>query len=77
MNNAQQSGNEYGRAVRTTTGRDVAPVSRGEDIEPIGESRADVYMGNGEDEELLEAEIPSVRSARESEESHEYRETST
>ena len=37
-----------------------API--GEDIEPIGESRADVYMGNGEDEELLEAEIPSVRT---------------
>ena len=30
-------------------------------IEPIGESRADVEMGNDEDEEPLEAEIPRVR----------------
>ena len=39
--------------------RDVAPI--GDDIEPIGESRADVEMGNDEDEEPLEAEIPRVR----------------
>ena len=39
--------------------RDVAPI--GDDIEPIGESRADVEMENDEDEEPLEAEIPRVR----------------
>ena len=39
--------------------RDVAPI--GDDIEPIRESRADVEMGNEEDEEPLEAEIPRVR----------------
>ena len=32
----------------------------GDDIEPVGESRADVEMGNEEDEEPLEAEIPRV-----------------
>ena len=37
----------------------IAPI--GDDIEPIGESRADVEMGNDEDEELLDAEIPRVR----------------
>ena len=40
-------------------GRDVAPI--GDDIGPVGESRADVEMGNEEDEEALEAEIPRVR----------------
>ena len=39
--------------------RHVAPI--GDDIEPVGESRADVEMGNEEDEEPLEAEIPRVR----------------
>ena len=39
--------------------RDVAPI--GDDIEPVGESRADFDMGNEEDEEPLEAEIPRVR----------------
>ena len=39
--------------------RDVAPI--GDDIEPIEESRADAQMGNEEDEEPLEAEIPRVR----------------
>ena len=39
--------------------RYVAPI--GDDIEPVGESRADVEMGNEEDEELLQAEIPRVR----------------
>ena len=38
-----------------TVNRDVAPI--GDDIEPVGESRADVEMGNEEDEEPLEAEI--------------------
>ena len=38
-----------------TLNRDVAPI--GDDIEP----RADVEMGNEEDEEPLEAEIPRVR----------------
>ena len=42
-----------------TLNRDVAPI--GDDIEPVEESRADVEMGNEEDEEPLEAEIPSVR----------------
>ena len=54
--------------------RDVAPG--GDDIEPVGESRADVEMGNEEDEEPLEAEIP-IQSKNESEESHEQRETRT
>ena len=31
-----------------TLNRDVAPI--GDDIEPVGESRADVEMGNEEDE---------------------------
>ena len=30
-------------------------------IEPVRESRADVELGNEEDEEPLEAEIPRVR----------------
>ena len=38
-----------------TLNRDVAPV--GDDIEPVGESRADVDMGNEEDEEPLEKEF--------------------
>ena len=42
-----------------TLNQDVAPI--GDDIEPIGESRADVAMENEEDEEPLEAEIPRVR----------------
>ena len=42
-----------------TLNRDVAPI--GDDIEPVGESRADVGMGNDEDEEPLEAEIPRFR----------------
>ena len=41
----------------TTLNRDVAPI--GDDIEPIGESRADVEMGK-EEEESSEAEIPTV-----------------
>ena len=32
-----------------------------DDIEPAGESRADVEMGSEEDEELLEAAISRVR----------------
>ena len=42
-----------------TLNRDVAPI--GDDIEPIGESGADVETGHDEDEEALEAEIPRVR----------------
>ena len=42
-----------------TLNRDVAPI--GDDIEPVGESRADVEMGNEEDEEPLEAKIQRVR----------------
>ena len=62
--NCQQSGNEDGRASALvsptkTLNRDVAPI--GDGIEPVGESRADVEMGNEEDEERLEAEIPRVR----------------
>ena len=46
--NSQQSGNGDGRAVRSqvrrkTLNRDVAPI--GDDIEPVGESRADVEGG--------------------------------
>ena len=37
----------------------MAPT--GDDIEPVGESRAGVEMGNEDDEEPLEAEIPRVR----------------
>ena len=62
VNNAQQSGNEYGSAFVSPTktlNRDVAPI--GDDIEPIGECLADVEMGNEEDEKPLEAEIPRVR----------------
>ena len=44
---------------RKPLNRDVAPI--GDDIEPVGESRADVKMGNEEDEEPSEAEIPRVR----------------
>ena len=43
----------------TTLNRDAVPIS--DDIEPIGESRADVEKGSDEDEESLEAEIPRVR----------------
>ena len=42
-----------------TLNRDAAPT--GDDIEPVGESCADVEMGNEEDEEPLEAEIPRIR----------------
>ena len=42
-----------------TLNRDVAPI--GDDIEPVGESRGDVEMGNEEEEERLEAEIPRFR----------------
>ena len=42
-----------------TLNRDVAPI--GDDIEPVGESRAVVEIGNEEDEEPLEAEIPRTR----------------
>ena len=38
---------------------DVAPIC--DDSEQVGESRADVEMGNEEDEEPLEAEIPRAR----------------
>ena len=54
-----------------TLNRDVAPS--GDDIEPIGESRADV--ANDEDEEPLEAEIH--RSQNESKEHYEQSETRT
>ena len=42
-----------------TLNPDVPPI--GDDIDPVGETRADVEMGNEEDEEPLEAEIPIVR----------------
>ena len=35
----------------------------GDDIEPVGESRADVEMGN-EEEESVESEIPLKRTRR-------------
>ena len=55
--NCLQLGNGDGRAK--TLNRDVAPI--GDDIEPVGDSRADVEVGNEEDEGPLEAEIPRVR----------------
>ena len=48
-----------------TLHRDVAPID--DDIEPVGESRADVEMGNEQDEEPLEAEIPKSNEQREQE----------
>ena len=42
-----------------TINRDVTPI--GGDIEPVAEFRADVAMGNEEDDEPWEAEIPKVR----------------
>ena len=59
--NCQQSGNGgwHSSALvspKKTLNRDVAPI--GDDIEPVGESHADVDMGNEEDEEALETEIP-------------------
>ena len=42
-----------------TLSRDAGPT--GDDIEPVGESRADVEMGN-EEEESLESEIPLKRT---------------
>ena len=54
-----------------TLNRDVAPL--GDDIDPIGESRADVEMVTDEDEEPLDAEVPRTR--KESQESHVSRET--
>ena len=50
------------RALVSPTGTlitDLAP--NGDDTEPIEVPRADVGMGNDEDEEPLEAEIPKVR----------------
>ena len=58
---SQQWGNESGSALvspTTNLKRDVPPI--GDDIEPVGESRADVETGNEEEEESLEAEIPTV-----------------
>ena len=54
--NCQQSGNGGWQSSALvsptkTLNRDVAPI--GDDIEPVGESRAGVEMGNEEDEELL------------------------
>ena len=46
------------RKSNETLNRDVA--SMGDEIEPVGESRADVEMGNEEDEEPVEAEVPRV-----------------
>ena len=62
--NCHQSGNGDGRAVAVvrptkTLNRDVAPI--GDDIEPVGETRADVEMGNEEDADPWEAQIPKVR----------------
>ena len=56
-----------------TLNRDVAPI--GDDIEPVGKSRADVEMVKEEDEEPLETEIPRVRMYPK--ESNEQRETRT
>ena len=46
--NCQQSRNGDGSPTKTLN-RDVAPV--GDDIEPVGDTRADDDMGNEEDEE--------------------------
>ena len=54
----QQSGNGLVSPTKTLN-RHVAPI--GVHIEPVGESRADVEMGNEEDEEPSGAEIPRVR----------------
>ena len=54
-----------------TLNRDVAPSD--DDIEPVGESRADVEMGNEEEEEHLEADIPRVRMNQESNKQRETR----
>ena len=66
--NCQQSGNGWQssalvRPTNTPNG-DVAPI--GDDLEPVGESRADVEMGNEEDEEPLEAEFPESETSKES-----------
>ena len=47
--------------------RDVVPL--GDDIEPIGESRADVGMGIEEDEEPLEFKSPTNREKQEHDDS--------
>ena len=56
--NCQQSGNGGWQSSALvsptkTLNRDVAPT--GDNIEAVGESRADVEMGNEEDEEPVEA----------------------
>ena len=61
-----------------TLNRDVAPI--GDDIEPVGKSRADVEMGNEEDkgsseDEAVEAEIPRVRMNPKNPTSREKQET--
>ena len=43
----------------TTLSRDAVPI--GDGIEPVGETPADVQMGN-EEEESLESEIPAVET---------------
>ena len=66
VNNSQQSGNEYGRAVRSyvhtkTLNAHLAPI--GDDVEPIEASREDVEVGNDEDEEEpWEAEVPQSKN---------------
>ena len=47
--------------ARKSNGNTESRCSINDDIEPVGESRADVEMVNDEDEEPLEAEIPTVR----------------
>ena len=64
VNNSQQPGNEYGRAVcssvqRKTLNTDLAPI--GDDIEPIEAPREDVEMRNDEDKEPLETNFPRAR----------------
>ena len=57
-----------------TLNRDVAPS--GDDIEAVVESRADVEMGNDEDEDPLASEVPRARM-NQSKESNKQRETGT
>ena len=64
VNNSQQPGNEYRRASALVSpteilNTDLAPI--GDDIEPIETPREDVEMGNDEDEEPLNAEVPRAR----------------
>ena len=60
LSNSETSMTEqFARKSNENSESRLAPI--GDDIEPVVESRADVEMGNDEDEEPLKAEIPRVR----------------